>query len=80
MSERYWKTVVAGLLGAVLVSQWMIHLLDAREASQRLAVMVSIESLLKKQSDSTTELVASLDEMADVIDDIHEHVEGNVSR
>lgn len=74
MNDRFWHSLIAGLLAAVLLSQWAIQLLQARQASQQLAVMVSIDSALKKQSDATTEMVASLEDLADVIDDIHDHV------
>lgn len=75
MNDRSWKTLAALLLGGILISQWLIQSLQYREAARQLSVMQSIEDLLKKQSETTTEMVASLEDLADVVDDIHGHVE-----
>jgi hypothetical protein len=75
MNDRLWKFLSLALLAAILSSQWVIQILHHQEASRQLATAQSIESLLKHQSETTSEMVASLDDMADVIDDIHEHVD-----
>lgn len=76
MNDRLWKSLLLGLLAAILVSQWATQLLHQRQAAQQLAVLQSIDAQIKRQAESNEELVASLNDLADVVDDIHGHVEG----
>lgn len=65
-----------GLLTGVLISQWVIDWRQQMRDAQSLTVMRSIETLLKQHSESDEQVIASMEELADAISDIHSHVEG----
>ena len=62
------------LLTAVLISQWTIGWREHRESARRLEVLRSIEGLMKQHNESEGEIIASIDDMADVLDDVHSHL------
>ena len=76
MNHSLSKTLLLCLLAAILVSQWFTELLRHRQSAQQIAILQSIDAQLKKQAETTDEMVASLEEIADVIEDVHSHVEG----
>jgi hypothetical protein len=68
------KTVITVLLAAILVTQWTVHVLEAREASRTRRVIESIQTLLQKDDQSNTEILGALDDIQDVLDDVHGHL------
>lgn len=74
MNDRLWKGGLLALLAAILITQWTLGWLERREAAQQTAVLRSIEGLMKQHHESTDEIIASLDDMADVLDDVHSHL------
>ncbi|MBI4905085.1 MAG: hypothetical protein HY820_15735 [Acidobacteria bacterium] len=76
MNDRLWKTLLLGLLAAILASQWVTELLRHRQSGHQIAVLQSIDAQLKKQAETTDELVASVEDIAEVIEDVHSHLEG----
>ncbi|MBL8234461.1 MAG: hypothetical protein JNL98_38540 [Bryobacterales bacterium] len=76
MSDRVWRTATLGLLTGILLSQWVTQWRHDQEASQHLAVMRSIEALLKQHNESNEEIIASIEDLSDAVSDVHSHVEG----
>ncbi|MCS7023506.1 MAG: hypothetical protein NZV14_01805 [Bryobacteraceae bacterium] len=76
MKDQWWRIATVGLLVGILLSQWVIHWSQSQQAAQEVAVLRSIEALLRQHNESNREILASLDELADVVDDVHAHVEG----
>jgi type II secretory pathway pseudopilin PulG len=76
MSDRVWRTALLGLLTGILLSQWVIEWRQKMRETQSLAVLRSIESLLRQHNESNEQIIASLEDIADAVSDIHSHVEG----
>jgi hypothetical protein len=76
MSDRVWRTALLGLLTGILLSQWVIEWRQHMRDTQTVTLMRSIESLLKQHNESNEQIIASLEDIADAVSDIHSHVEG----
>lgn len=76
MTDRVWKLALLALVAALLLSQWLSQFMQYRQMAHQLALLQSIETSVKQQVETTDQMVASLEDLADVLDDVHGHVEG----
>jgi type II secretory pathway pseudopilin PulG len=73
-APRWRQTAIVVLLAGILASQWILHSLAQREAARNRRVLESIQTLLQKEQQDNTEMLGALDDMQELLDDIHGHL------